>query len=179
MAHDDVSERELYLLEVDQLAEIPKTVFLSSKYFVCLTVADNTMFQDVEIRNLARTLLESGCAYLCSWGKDSDRVHTLADLEAIELEATLLNAELLMTTSHEDEPLSEALWFAFNSAWPDDECLDECRSILVMVIGNHDWGLECKEALSDLSGFNRRLLDRDSDTTITQHSLQPTRNPRG
>jgi hypothetical protein len=75
-------------------------------------VAEMTMWE------ISRALVESGCMYALAWGDQCD-----AWREAIEdasLEATdyadVPDEQLLISTSHEDEELEEAFWFARHRA---------------------------------------------------------------
>ncbi|KQN04893.1 hypothetical protein ASE85_07875 [Sphingobium sp. Leaf26] len=76
---------------------------------------------------VASWLLESGCLYFIAWGIDCEAWHDTVDwanLKAFDF-GEIPDDRFVMTTWHDKEPLSEALWFAGNCAsHPDIELLD-------------------------------------------------------
>jgi hypothetical protein len=62
----------------------------------------------------ARAWVDAGARYICAWGPDSEEVHESFDYAGFLPEC---GEEVeLVTTAHKDEPIEEALWFAFNCA---------------------------------------------------------------
>ena len=62
----------------------------------------------------ARWLVASGCRYLLAWGKDCAAWQEMVDdanLEAFDYE-DVPEADVVMTTRHEDEEREEVFWFA-------------------------------------------------------------------
>ena len=47
--------------------------------------------------------------------------------------------DVLMTTSHPDESLSEALWFFLNCAFATESYEQTCTDWIIASIGNGDW----------------------------------------
>lgn len=74
---------------------------------------DESMMWDV-----SRWLIESGCMYALAWGKDSDRWREAIDDAALEVVnyEEVPEAQKVFVTSHEDEELEEAFWFAQHRA---------------------------------------------------------------
>ncbi|MDA9504467.1 hypothetical protein XI09_06835 [Bradyrhizobium sp. CCBAU 11386] len=67
---------------------------------------------------IAAWLVRCGCLYVIAWGVDCEAWHDSADWanrEAFNF-SDIPDDHLVMTTWHDDEPLSEALWFAGNCA---------------------------------------------------------------
>ena len=63
-------------------------------------------------------LVESGCLYAVTWGKDCQKWHDSVDganLREFE-HGDIPDDRFVMTTWHEGEPLKEALWFAGHCA---------------------------------------------------------------
>jgi hypothetical protein len=85
-------------------------------------------------------MLDDGVVYLCAWGPNAGWVETLFDLAfgARELE-TGHEPPIVMTTSHENESLEEALWFATNSTWPDTAFETTCKSVVALAVGDRTW----------------------------------------
>lgn len=75
-------------------------------------VADMTMW------DTSRALVEAGCAYALAWGEQCEAWREAiedASLEASDY-ADVPDEQLVVTTAHEDEELSEAFWFAKHRA---------------------------------------------------------------
>jgi len=78
---------------------------------------------DVEVPEMTqweicRWLVSSGCLYALAWGQDCaawEEAVEEAALEAVNYE-DVPEEQRVMTTSHEDEELSEAFWFAKHRA---------------------------------------------------------------
>jgi hypothetical protein len=67
---------------------------------------------------IAEWLVKSGCLYVVAWGVECEDWHDTVDwtvLEAFDF-GDIPDDKFVMTTWHEDEPLSEALWFAGHCA---------------------------------------------------------------
>lgn len=63
---------------------------------------------------------------------------------------------VIMTTSHRDEPLSEAMWFLLHCTSPDERY--ECPSTLAILVGSSQWAAEIRQALSDPRKFTADVL---------------------
>lgn len=67
---------------------------------------------------IAIWLVENGCRYAITWGLDCEAWHDSIDwanLQALDFR-DIPDQNLVMTTWHANEPLSEAFWFAGNCA---------------------------------------------------------------
>jgi hypothetical protein len=84
-------------------------------------VAEMTMWET------ARTLIDSGCLYALTWGRDCEAWHDAigdAYLEATDYEEVPAERQVL-TTWHDDEELEEVFWFArHRAAHPAHELRD-------------------------------------------------------
>ncbi|RJF92776.1 hypothetical protein D3871_25690 [Noviherbaspirillum saxi] len=68
--------------------------------------------------DVSRWLVSSGCRYMLAWGTECtswDESVDEAGLEAFDYE-DIPEDQRVMTTSHDDEELSEAFWFAKHRA---------------------------------------------------------------
>jgi hypothetical protein len=54
-----------------------------------------------------------------------------------------------MTTCHDDEPISEALWFFANVAYPADDFETTCTDWVAISVANSQWEKEIKAELVD------------------------------
>ena len=68
---------------------------------------------------VSRWLVERGCLYAMTWGKGSTEWDTSIDIANIEKFdfKEIPEDEFVMTTWHDSEPLTEAMWYAKNNAY--------------------------------------------------------------
>lgn len=85
--------------------------------FKAILVLDGDVLETVRW-DISRWLVESGCNYAMVWGRDAAQWQESIDdahLEATNYE-DVDEADLVITTSHEDDDLSEVFWFARHRA---------------------------------------------------------------
>jgi hypothetical protein len=88
----------------------------------------------------ARAWVDAGASYVCAWGPDCEQVEESFDYSSFLPE---YGKELaLMTTSHKDEPIEEALWFAFNSAKLQDS--EPALKVVVIVVDSEALETRCR-----------------------------------
>ena len=127
---------------------------LSSPTFVCLLAWDAEAVPVETIEGVARRILGAGCAYACCWGPRCSLVHDVFDEVAMSRDA---GAPLVMTTWHDREPLSEALWFAF-TAQPDEAFARDCRAVVAVSLGSRHDASEIRATIRDSETFNAAAL---------------------
>ena len=130
---------------VASFSSIPDALSSLSPHFVLFLAADAASISDEAVRRVARLALDRGMAYLCVWGNDCSRVHDLFDLERDPNEP---EGKEVTTTWHDGEPLSEALWFFRNNAYPDDDFEANCHDWVALSVANSEW---LKEITSELT----------------------------
>jgi hypothetical protein len=70
----------------------------------------------------------------------------------------------IYTSSHEDEELVDALWFAVRSERPSEGYLAGWRSVLTVVVGHHpEWAAPIERWLADLDLLDREAVEKDDD----------------
>jgi len=102
-------------------------------WFQAFIAADASDARDETIRSLATTMLQRRCGKMTAWGPACERVHFQFDWAYLEWPAhrrerrwgrwrTTFSDEIpeLSTTSHEDQSLARALWYATYN-WPSGE----------------------------------------------------------
>ena len=67
----------------------------------------------------------------------------------------------VMTSWHTDDTLDEALWFALNVTFPDDELFDPCGSVIVASVANEEWNAHLQNRLANLQQFNEELINKN------------------
>lgn len=99
---------------------------VETRPYRAVLIAEQSVSQ-VWRNEVASWLLESGCLYFIAWGIDCEAWHDTVDwtnLEAFDF-GEIPDDRFVMTTWHDKESLSEALWFAGNCApHPDIELVD-------------------------------------------------------
>jgi hypothetical protein len=140
LGHDMLS-RDRFLVSLRSWSNWPRDLDLPSEHFCLLLVGDATGASDEAIGNLAGAAIDAGCVFLCAWGPDCDRVHCLFDEALVDrdLAGVLPDALSVMTTSHAEETLDDAIQFLSTAAWPADPFVDTCRCALIAVVGDTDW----------------------------------------
>lgn len=80
-------------------------------------IADEAASQDWQNEVCSR-LVGSGCLYFIAWGVACEAWHDTMDWTVLETFdfSEIPDDRFVMTTWHDKEPLSEALWFAGNAA---------------------------------------------------------------
>jgi hypothetical protein len=156
--------RQLYLAQLTRLEDWPTQLEEPARPFVVFTAFDAKRLTDDELLKFARQLLDQGCVYACSWGSEALRVHNAFDDAVVDarLAGQLYVAEddVVMTTSHEDESLDEALWFAVFCAYPEH---DKDGGVLV-AISEHTWAGEIESRLADAEQWSARLVEAEEES---------------
>jgi hypothetical protein len=161
LGYDSTSERRLFLLELASLSELPAPFALPSKHFTCLLALDATSASPGELARLASGLLGAGAVYVCAWGPDCERVQQLFDDAILVHEPSQANEFHVMTTSHADRPIEEALCFLLRSAYPSDAYWDSCRAELVVVVGLPEAIAIVSQALTEPEAFVQEMCAAD------------------
>ena len=150
----------LYLARMSDPEEWPAQLDESIRPFVAFTALDARRLSDEKLESFARTLLDPGCVYACAWGPEAGRVETAFDVVAVDaaLEGRPYVDDVVMTTSHDDESLDSALWFALFAAFPPDL---EARAIL--AITDDEWYDQIERRLADTDQLDADVLAEDED----------------
>jgi hypothetical protein len=163
IGRNDVSERDLFLLNTPTISEVPHILRLPRRYFGVLLTCDARDIEDAVVGNLARSLIANGMRYFCSWGSDCERVHDLVDSVVIENDPDETEDSVMITMWLDQKSLDEALWQFLYVAFPAKDYEQDCRADLAIAVGNSDWGEQIKSRLSDLDGLNKDVMGEDED----------------
>lgn len=109
-----------------------------------LVVASEKPAVNLSIKT-ARAWVDAGASYVCAWGPDSNEVEDSFDYASFLPE---YGGELpfhLMTTVHKDEPIEEALYFAFYCA--KDVGFEPELSVVVIVVDSESLETKCRHWL--------------------------------
>ncbi len=145
----------LYSATIESLNEL-RDLKYPSKYFVLFLAADFQNIENKQIIEVAKTLIDHGLSYICTWGPGCDYAYGAFDRANVIWEEDPGKDFHVMSTSHEDETLDEALWFCIFNAAVDDKLWDECSTIAV-AINEKSWAEKIETNLSDVAAFNDRV----------------------
>lgn len=145
---------------------------LPSSHSILLVAADFEYFDSKDISDTATRLIERGNAYFCAWGEGCAKAETIWDTAATRIDPQRAFGYHFVTTSHEDDTLEEAIWFALNCAFVDESIKETC-SVVLISIDNPEWQNAIDEIREDPAAFNERSLkdagmdEPDSDNDIS------------
>jgi len=109
----------------------------------------------------ARAWVDAGASYICAWGPGCEEVEESFDYASFLPEYGGELTFTLLTTVHKDEPIEEALWFAFNcakSVEPDQEL-----NVVVIVVDS--------DSLETGAGFGWRTTKADRQISNLEVSM--------
>jgi len=108
--------------------------------FVLMLLADFREWPGGAFVDWAAQVIGAGAVYVCCWGPGCRRAEDCFDEADVYLEETAgRELPVIMTTSHSDEPIEEALWFAANSTWPDEAYAANCHSLVAVAVSDRAW----------------------------------------
>jgi len=155
----DSHGRATYLGFADDLADLA-TLGVPATPFVLFIGADASRSIPEPYFTVAERLLELGAVYIVCWGPDCQRAEDLFD-EAVVGDGEIDRFGNIITTSHPEDSICQALEFATSQAVPDDDFTESCSTLVVVFVGNVQWYNEGHNCLEDL------LVDR------TEHESPP------
>lgn len=139
--------REVFVLSVSGVVSVP-LLKLPSPRFACLVACDASALSGPDLLTFGKQLLGQGAVYVCAWGPGCEDFEDAVDEAAVDADLSRETEQpVIMTTSHADETLGEALEFLFRSACPDEAYADSCRSAVAIAVGNRSWAEEMQEWL--------------------------------
>jgi hypothetical protein len=89
----------------------------------------------------ARAWVDAGASYICAWGPDCEQVEESFDYASFPPEYGGELGFTLMTTAHLDEPIEDALWFAFHCAKSVDP--EQKLNVVVIVVDSDSLETRC------------------------------------
>ena len=107
------TERQIFLLTSESLAAEFVMPNCNGGHFNCFCAMDATALTADELGGFCSRLLRLGCACLCAWGPDCERVHDIMDEQVIGGNPPWTEEMgCVMTTWHADDSLTDALYFS-------------------------------------------------------------------
>ena len=147
MGTDTIHGRQLFLTTLTDSWEWSDPVI---GRFVLFTGGDATSANHAQIASYAEASVASGCAYVCCWGSDCQRVHDAFDLAAID--------QTVFSTWHSDERLAEAMYFAAFLTHLDPDEVDGA-DVAVLFAVQPPWHEAARTLLADQDELIRQFTE--------------------
>jgi hypothetical protein len=156
-AFDPVMERRLFSIGITSEVELPR-LDLPAGNFACLLAWDARGASADAVSAFVDPLLRAGASYFVCWGPDCERVHDIIDemLSHPGNDFGVPEESCIMTTWHDAEPLSDAVWFFLVNSWPDEHYQASTHTALAISVRSSVWAAEIAEALDHPREFIRR-----------------------
>ncbi|HEX8289640.1 MAG TPA: hypothetical protein VF556_16775 [Pyrinomonadaceae bacterium] len=155
----DGFKRQIFFLPLESLESLPSELRLPTLHFVLFIACDVEHLSGDALYSFAERMIAFGTVYICAWGKGCSRFDSAFDMVCVMRE---INEEKefphIMTTWHDNQSLDEALWFALNLAYPDDEFAESCSTLVVSVAGEK-WNAHLQNRLANLQKLNDDVVN--------------------
>jgi len=158
---NQVSERQLYFLELPDLSALSASLHLSSRYFNMLLACDARHIPGDVVAEAAASLIGQGLVYICSWGADCARVESVFDEVIVERNPGETERSVIMSTQHDEESLDEALWYLLHVAFPAGDYEEHCKAEVVAVVDNKEWAAQIRARLADRDALSRDVIGKE------------------
>jgi hypothetical protein len=150
IGHNARFDRQIWLLDLDDLHTPFDWGELQNQKFVCLSAVNATSIPTDELSVFCSRLIAFGCAYFCAWGPGCERVHDIMDELAVGDNPPETDLGCLMTTWHARESLAAAVDFFLTFTVPDEEFAPSgCSFGLAVAIGSAEWASQIERHLRD------------------------------
>jgi len=83
LGHHSASYRDVYLLTLDALAAPFRLPDIPGRHFKYFCALNAEALPADQLGRFCSHLLQLGCAYLCAWGPDGERIHDIMDEEIV------------------------------------------------------------------------------------------------
>lgn len=144
---EDFPSKTISFCAANSLTELPPLIHPSNDHFVLFLAIDGREVYTETICSVSEKLLDQGMVYACVWGPDCERIHDTIDEVRIQQNPNETNKNVAITTWHDEDSLSDAVWFFLNCAWPAEDYVHSCSDWVAAVIENPAWEAEVRETL--------------------------------
>jgi hypothetical protein len=157
ISYDDVSERDLFAIDLPGLDDALPELRMPSRHFVCLLAADFCQATDAQISRLAVHLVNAGACYFLCWGPDCERAHDLVDDVLLAHEPCATEASVILTTWHTEDSLDDVLHYFLTTCWPAEAYFESARSSLAVTVHDETLARQVRAAFADPREFVARV----------------------
>lgn len=155
---DAKSERHVWVINATSVADWPAEPPWTCSDFGLLFAAEHV----VEIEQLAELALAQGLAIACAWGPGCSMIEDDFDEVIVGHGVDETAADVVLTTSHADESLGEAIDFFLDAALPARARVARCDAWVVFALGT-----------SNQRRVERALRARDAQPTAASAAPAP------
>jgi hypothetical protein len=145
----DALGRDLFFCGIASPADVG-VVKWPPPHFVALLVWHADGVSTEAVSGVVEELFSRGTSWLCTWGKDCERVHDVAE-EADSYPSPVASPEdaVRMTTWHTNESLEEVVDFLLRWTVPDAYYAPTTKASLVLCVGDDALAHATRQALVD------------------------------
>jgi hypothetical protein len=108
--------RKIFLISVSKIKEFDVIKLPQISRYFTLFIANSKEVIIEEYSQKAKDLIKSGLVYLCTWGKECEKIHDIFDEENIRMEIDQEietdDDNVIMTSWHQNESIKETLFFS-------------------------------------------------------------------
>jgi hypothetical protein len=80
-------------------------------------------------------------------GPECRKVEDIFDVARVQCNPDETDGNVVITTSHSQESIEEAVWFFLNCAWPAEDYVRKCSDWVAAVINNSAWEARVRKKL--------------------------------
>jgi hypothetical protein len=128
---DEQTGRRIWVLDADSAGSWPEAVPWVSSKFAVLLLAEHVF----DVTPLARRALGQGMVWVSTWGPGCEAIDEDLDEIIAQVQTDGRADEVVITTTHPEESLEEAIEFFLAVARPARAHVEECRAWVVVGIG--------------------------------------------
>jgi len=128
---DPHSGREVWLREASRVEDWPRELPWTSAGFGLLFAADHA----VDATAIAEDAVARGVAFVCAWGPGCAMVEEAFDEAIVGSGREETKHDVVLTTSHAEESLEEALEFFLDAATPSRDRAKDCQAWCILALG--------------------------------------------
>jgi hypothetical protein len=145
---DTIRMPEIEMLAVSSFEELGAKMQRATPWFTMFLLWESPNTEIEFLAKRLRPLVDNGLVYLCAWGPGCEEMHDAIDQIVTEREqAGCCLSATVMSTSHPDESLGDALWYFNTQAVPDDPEVFANFSRYAVAIGSEESSRRLKQAL--------------------------------
>jgi hypothetical protein len=138
----------IQLLSVASFDELDERMQRTTPWFTLFLAWESPDTDPEALTARLRPLVDNGLVYFCAWGEGSEEMHDAVDQIVSEREqAGCCLSATVMSTSHPDESLGEALAFFNEHALPSDAEVFANLSRYAVAIGSEEFSRRLRQAL--------------------------------
>ena len=148
----DTAGRQFALIDIPSFGEWQSIPFEWLQSFCLFLACDAEAIDTAVSSDMARNVIERGCAAVCTWGFGCEQLHDVFDEEfvALELRGGKPFKGTLMTTWHAGDSLEDALDYFVNVAVLDEKYAPSPRVWLAVSVGSVSQAAQMRSILYGL-----------------------------